>query len=57
MMIQTIKGDIWTVEKGDWISSKYYDKAELIKKSKKRNLIFISSLMLYLFISAALIFF
>jgi hypothetical protein len=29
--------EIWTIEKGDWISSKYYDKQELLNRSEKET--------------------
>jgi hypothetical protein len=57
MIYKTINGEEWSMEKGDWISSKYYDKKELTKQIRKRNLILIGSFAVYLIIGIAFIFF
>jgi hypothetical protein len=49
--------EIWTIERGDWVSTKYYDKQELLKQTRKRNLILVGSFITYLIISIAFIFF
>jgi hypothetical protein len=57
MTYKNTHGEVWSMEKGDWISSKYYDKQELVKQIRKRNLILVGSFAVYLVIGIALIFF
>jgi hypothetical protein len=57
MSYNKVENEIWTIENGDWISSKYLDKQDLLRKIRRRNLIFIGSFVAYLVISVAFIFF
>jgi hypothetical protein len=57
MRYKAVDNEIWSADKGDWISSKYYDKQELLKQMRKRNLILMGAFAAYLIISAAFILF
>lgn len=52
---KTRNDEIWTIDKGDWISTKYYDKAELMQLNRKRNMLFVAALMMYIAVSAAVL--
>lgn len=57
MTYKTSENDLWSVEQGDWVSTKYYDKAELLKQFRRRNMIFAAAFMMYLVVSAIVLFF
>jgi hypothetical protein len=52
-----LKDELWTRTGDNGLSSKYYDETDLAKRTRVRNLIFISSFLVYLIVSAALILF
>jgi len=56
MIYKTYNDEIWTIDKGDWISTKYYDKAELMKLNRKRNMLFVAALMMYIVVCAVVLF-
>jgi hypothetical protein len=55
MTYKTMNNEVWTIDKGDWVSTKYYEKADLIKKARVRNLLLVSSFLVYLVVSLILI--
>jgi hypothetical protein len=57
MTFKTSNNEYWTIDKGDWISAKYYDKQDLIRLERKRKIIIAASFLVYIVISAILIVF